>query len=321
MKKALFFLFLALAALGAQARTYSQGELDALLAPVALYPDPLLTHVLNAAAFPQDVAAAAEWRRQNPQLSADDALRAVEGEMWHPSVKALVVQPDALQRMAESPQWLAELGEAFLNQPQEVHATVQQLRARAQAAGNLRSDDNQYVYQQGQTIVVQPSWPNVVYAPYYDPFVVYGRWWWPAYRPVFFRPWVPCAVRVKHFVPAVPLRPWRHAHRGVHPGTSWSARSGPRTPLVQEPRPVQGTPTFRPPTEWRNKAPLRQQGAQAARMMPAPAIRATPYRPIPEARRQPIVQSPGTVYFRNSGSASRGGGNFGRATGAGRHRS
>ena len=180
VKKALLFLLLTLAALAAQARTYNQGELDALLAPIALYPDPLLTHVLNAAAFPEDVAAAAAWRRDNPNHSADQALRDVEGYTWHPSVKALVAQPDVLQRLDESQQWLAQLGEAFLNQPEQVHVTVQQLRARAQQNGTLKSDENQYVYQQAQTIVVQPAWPNVVYAPYYNPYVVYGGWWWPA---------------------------------------------------------------------------------------------------------------------------------------------
>jgi hypothetical protein len=305
VKKVFFFLLLILAAFGAQARSYNPGELDALLAPVALYPDPLLAHVLNAAAFPQDVAVAAQWRRENAHLSADDALRAVEGQMWHPSVKALVAQPDVLQRMAESPEWLAALGEAYLGQPQEVHATVQQLRMRAQSTGSLRSDENQYVYQQAQTIVVQPVYPNVVYAPYYNPYVVYGGWRWAAYRPVFFRPWVPCAVRVTHFVPVVPLRPWPVARTGgVYPGNSWSSRSFPRTPLVQEPRPG---PQF------------RQPGAPATRM-PTPTIQSTPYRAIPESRRAPIVQSP-TVYFKNSSNPMRGGSNFGRGSGGGRHRS
>jgi hypothetical protein len=291
------FLLLSLQALGVQARTYNPGELDALLAPVALYPDPLLTHVLNAAAFPHDVATAAQWRRENPQLSADDALRAVEGQMWHPSVKALVAQPDVLQRLAESPEWLAALGEAYLAQPQEVHASVQQLRMRAQSTGSLRSDENQHVYQQAQTIVVQPVYPHVVYAPYYNPYVVYGGWRWAAYRPVFFRPWVPCAVRVTHFVPVVPLRPWPLARTGgVYP---------------------RATPTFRSPTEWRGTPQFRQQGAPATRVMPPPTIQATPYRAVPESRRAPIVQSPGTVYFRNGGN----GGNFSRGNGGGRHRS
>src|SRR5688572_1186202 len=88
--RAAAFVLISLQALAAHARTFHQGELDALLAPVALYPDPLLTHVLNAAAFPHDVASAAAWRRDNPHHSADQALRDVEGYMWHPSVKALV---------------------------------------------------------------------------------------------------------------------------------------------------------------------------------------------------------------------------------------
>jgi hypothetical protein len=282
--RAAVLLLLSLQALGVQARTYNQGELDAILAPVALYPDPLLTHVLNAAAFPDDVAAAAQWRRDNPNHNADQALRDVEGYAWHPSVKALVAQPELLQRLAESPQWLADLGEAFLNQPQEVHATVQQLRMRAQQNGSLRSDENQYVYQQGPTIVVQPAWPNVVYAPYYNPYVVYGGWWWPAYRPVFFRPFVPCAVRVAHYYPVVPLRPWPLAR-------PWSGRTWTAPPTAQ-PQPSQ----FRSASPWRgtNAQPQLNQArpqAQAARMMPPPAMQATPYRALPESRRAPVVQS------------------------------
>lgn len=319
VKKALLFLLLTLAALAAQARTYNQGELDALLAPIALYPDPLLTHVLNAAAFPEDVAAAAAWRRDNPNHSADQALRDVEGYTWHPSVKALVAQPDVLQRLDESQQWLAQLGEAFLNQPEQVHVTVQQLRTRAQQNGTLKSDENQYVYQQAQTIVVQPAWPNVVYAPYYNPYVVYGGWWWPAYRPVFFRPWVPCAVRVTHFVPVVPLRPWPLARPWT--GRTWTQAPRP-TPAVQ-PRPGVRPPTqqaapFRSPTQqnWRSSPQFNQQNRPVARMMPPPAMQATPFRSVPESRRQPIVQNR-TTYFRNSigANAGRGGG------GGGRHRS
>src|SRR4051812_27692990 len=149
------FALISLLAVAAHARTYNQGELDALLAPVALYPDPLLTNVLNASAFPQDVAAAAAWRRDNPHHTADQALRDVEGYTWHPSVKALVAQPDVLSRLAESPDWLAALGEAYLNQSQDVQATVQQLRMRAQNTGALKSDEHQQVYEQDQTIYVQ----------------------------------------------------------------------------------------------------------------------------------------------------------------------
>src|SRR4051794_36329778 len=115
----------------AQARVYSQPELDALLAPIALYPDSLLSQILVAATYPQDVAEAAAWSRANPRLSGDDAVRAVEDEPWDPSVKALTAFPEILSRMAESPQWTGDMGQAFLEQEPYVMDTVQELRRRA----------------------------------------------------------------------------------------------------------------------------------------------------------------------------------------------
>ena len=242
-------LLISLGALNAHAqREFNQAELDAVLAPVALYPDPLLTNILNASLFPEDVAAAAAWSRGNPQLQGDAALGAVDGEPWHPSVKALVPYPDVLARMAESPQWLADLGEAYSSAPAAVNAEIQSLRARAQASGNLQSNEQQYVYQQGQEIVVQPVYPQVIYAPYYNPYIVYGTWWWPAYRPVYWRPWVWRPVHVTRVV-AAPVRI-------VHPGQPW-----------HRPGLVKNTGFARPP------------------------VQVTPYRPIPESRRQPIIRS------------------------------
>jgi uncharacterized protein DUF3300 len=193
-----FILLLLFAALGAltapahsQSRVYSQPELDALLAPIALYPDPLLSNILEAATYPDDVRQAAAWLRANPQLTGEQAVRAAEPTLWPPSVKALLAFPDLLARMDESPQWTADLGGAFLIQEPQVMETVQGLRHRAQASGALQSTDQYSVQQQGQAIVVYPVQPQVIYAPYYNPYVVYGPWWWPAYRPVFWRPWHP----------------------------------------------------------------------------------------------------------------------------------
>src|SRR5918995_6934659 len=97
----------------AQHRVYNQAELDALLAPIALHPDGLLSQILIAATYPDEVAVAARWSRANPHFRGDDAVRAVYGEPWDPSVKALVAFPDLLARMDESPQWLHDLGQAF----------------------------------------------------------------------------------------------------------------------------------------------------------------------------------------------------------------
>ncbi|MFN2643558.1 MAG: DUF3300 domain-containing protein [Burkholderiales bacterium] len=202
-------LGIALGALGAhaQARIFNQAELDALLAPIALYPDPLLNDVVDASLYPDEVAQAAAWSRANPQLQGDAALRTVEHTPWHPSVKALVAYPEVLARMGESPQWVADLGEAYATHGPYIQTTVQQLRARAQASGYLQSDPYQQVYTEGSEIVVQPAVPNVAYVPYYNPYVVYGTWWWPAYRPVYWRPWVPRPVYVTRVFRPVVSRP------------------------------------------------------------------------------------------------------------------
>jgi len=178
-------------------RMYSQAELDQMLAPIALYPDALLSQILMAATYPIEVVEAARWTRSNPGLKGDAAVRAVQNEDWDPSVKSLVAFPQILQRMDEQLEWTRSLGDAFLAQEPQLMAEVQELRRRAHAAGNLRSDGQIHVEQQGQTIVVQPASPQVVYVPYYDPLVVYGPWWWPAYQPVVWAPW-PGYVRPYH---------------------------------------------------------------------------------------------------------------------------
>jgi hypothetical protein len=189
---------LALACAPAQARIFNQAELDALVAPIALYPDSLLTQILVAATYPEELALAAAWSRANPQLSGDEALGAVEREPWDAAVKSLVAFPEVLARMDESPQWTRDLGEAFLRQEPHVMDTVQSLRRRAQAAGNLQSDGEYAVEQHGGAIVVAPR-TEVIYVRYYDPYIVYGPWWWPHYRPVFWRPWPARPVHITHF--------------------------------------------------------------------------------------------------------------------------
>ncbi|MBI5910168.1 MAG: DUF3300 domain-containing protein [Betaproteobacteria bacterium] len=185
-------LALACAQDGAQAQpaySFPQQELDQMLAPIALYPDALLSQILMAATYPLELVEAARWARDRPGLSGDAAVRAAETEDWDPSVKSLVAFPQVLERMDENLQWTQALGDAFLEQQSQVMDTVQALRRKAQAAGNLRSDDRLSVVQSGPSLLVQPLDPQVVYVPYYDPLVVYGSWWWPAYPPVYLRPW------------------------------------------------------------------------------------------------------------------------------------
>ncbi len=188
-------------------RSYSQAELDQMLAPVALYPDALLSQILMAATYPLEVVEAARWTRSNPGLKGETAVRAVQDEDWDPSVKSLVAFPQILQRMDEQLDWTRSLGDAFLAQEAQLMDQVQQLRRRAQAAGHLRSDEQIRVEQQGQTIVVQPASPQLLYVPYYDPLVVYGPWWWPAYQPVAWAPW-PGYARPYSYYPAVSAGLW-----------------------------------------------------------------------------------------------------------------
>ncbi len=174
---------------------FSQAELDQMLAPVALYPDPLLSQMLMAATYPLEVVEAARWSKAHPDLQGDAAVRAAVGEGWDPSVTSLVAFPQVLAWMDENIRWTSAVGDAFLAQQPQVMETVQSLRARAQQAGNLRSDERVVVSQEGPTLVVVPADPQVVYVPYYDPWVVYGTWWWPAYPPVAWRPWRGYVVR------------------------------------------------------------------------------------------------------------------------------
>jgi hypothetical protein len=200
-----FAMILSLGAPLAQAQAphiYTQPELDALVAPIALYPDGLVTQILMAAKFPDQVMAASRL----PKDAQPD-------ESWDPNVKALLAFPEVLTRMAESPQWTRDLGLAFANQEPHVMDTVQSLRKRAQTNGQLQSNDQTTVTQQDQAIVVQPRNPEVVYVPYYDPYVVYGPWWWPGYSPVIWSPWVAAPVFVgAGFFFAYPH--W-HAHQVV----------------------------------------------------------------------------------------------------------
>lgn len=203
---------------------FTQQQLDQMLAPVALYPDPLLSQILMAATYPLEIEEAARWSRINPHLRGDDAVRAVADEDWDPSVKSLVAFPQVLQRMDENPAWTRSLGDAFLAMEPHVMETVQQLRRKAQAAGTLRSDERNRVLESGGAIAIEPTAPQLVYVPYYDPRVAYGPWWWPAYPPMWWAPWPVFGVRlsVGFFFGAVD---WRQRHvRVMHVHNHYSRR-------------------------------------------------------------------------------------------------
>ncbi len=150
-------------------------QLQALVAPIALYPDSLVAQVLSAATFPDQVAVAEYWLQENQQLTGQNLMQAVDKQTWDPSVKALTQFPSVLDNMSKNLTWTSSLGEAYHNQQADVMTAIQTLRAQAKAAGNLKSTPQITVVQQApQTIVIQPANPQVVYVPVYNPAVIYG---------------------------------------------------------------------------------------------------------------------------------------------------
>lgn len=156
---------------------YQGADLDRMLAPVALYPDSLLSHVLIAATYPLEVVQAERWARRNDHLRPEQALEQADAYDWDPSVKALVATPDILTRMSEDLEWTQAVGEAFLAQQEDVLASIQLLRDRAYRAGNLRSDDHVAVARESDTIRIETVRREIVYVPMYDTRRVYGAWW------------------------------------------------------------------------------------------------------------------------------------------------
>ena len=163
----LFVLAVALPPAHAQERTpYAQAELDQMLAPIALYPDALLSQVLMASTYPLEVVEAARWSRAHPGLRGDEAVRAAQDQDWDPSVQSLLAFPDLLARMDEKLDWTKRLGDAFLEQEPHVMETVQRLRRKSQAAGQLVSDERLRVVDESGVIVIEQAQPQVVYVPY-----------------------------------------------------------------------------------------------------------------------------------------------------------
>ena len=152
----------------------SPDELNQLVAPIALYPDALVAQIVAAASFPTEVVEADRWIQQNSALKGEAMAKAVDSQPWDPSVKALTQFPAVLAMMDKNLSWTSALGEAYVNQPQNVLSAVQVMRQRAQQAGNLKSTPQDAVTTEGETIVIQPADPDIVYVPEYDPWDVYG---------------------------------------------------------------------------------------------------------------------------------------------------
>src|SRR5208282_734744 len=160
---------------GPTAAPLSPDQLNAMVAPIALYPDALVAQVLGASTFPDQVAIADYWLGQNSSLSGTALAQAVDQQTWDPSVKALTQFPSVLDNLAKNLPWTSSLGQAFHNQQPDVMVAVQAMRAKAQAAGTLQSTPQITVTQPAaSTIVIQPADPQVVYVPQYNPTIVYG---------------------------------------------------------------------------------------------------------------------------------------------------
>lgn len=168
---------------------FSPQELDQMLAPIALYPDALLSQIMMAASYPLEIVEAARWSKANPTLRGDAAVAAVNDKTWDASVKSLVAFPDVLGQLNDHLEWTQKLGDAMIGQQADVADSIQRLRAKAAAAGNLQTTPQQTVTTQGTgdnvQYVIQPTSPDTVYVPSYNPSWAYGSWSSPEYPPTY----------------------------------------------------------------------------------------------------------------------------------------
>jgi hypothetical protein len=175
------------------APTIPNDQLDSLVAPVALYPDPLLTQVLVASTYPLEIIQLQQWIQKNSSLTGDALTNAVEKQAWDPSIQSMAIFPDLVKRLADDIKWTTDLGNAFLAQQSEVMDAVQRMRMKAQAAGHLKSTDQMKVetkvVETKTVVVIQQTNPQVIYVPTYSPVVVFGppMYMYP-YPPIYYPP-------------------------------------------------------------------------------------------------------------------------------------
>jgi len=188
------------------AKPFKPEELEQIVAPIALYPDSLVAQIMMASTYPLEVIQAARFAKDNPNLKGGALNQALTKQSWDDSVKSLVSFPQILAMMNDKLDWLQKLGDAFLSQQKDTMDAIQRLRAKAQASGNLKSNEQQKVIvepaaaalpppgqpppppQQQTVIVIEPANPQVIYVPTYNPTVVYGAWPYPAYPPYYYYP-------------------------------------------------------------------------------------------------------------------------------------
>ena len=174
-----------------QAPKIPSDQLDSLVAPIALYPDPLLAQTLAASTYPLELIQLQQWLEKNKNLKDKALADAVAKQPWDPSIQALAALPDVVKRLADDIQWTTDLGNAFLAQQSDVMEAVQRMRKKAQEKGNLQSTEQQKVetkvIEGDSVILIEQANPQVVYVPSYDPIYVYGAPLYP-YPPIYYPP-------------------------------------------------------------------------------------------------------------------------------------
>jgi len=198
---------------GDSSQKLSKEQLAQLLAPIALYPDDLVSQILMASTYPLEVVQADRWAKSHKQSAGDVLAKQLEKEPWDPSVKSLVNFPVVLASMSEKLDVTTKIGDAFLSDQKGVMDTIQMLRKKAQAAGNLKTTKEQQVIVEKEIIIIKSADPQVVYVPSYSPTVVYGTWMYPAYPPYYYYPPPPPAYPAYHFAAGVAV--------GVAWGYAW----------------------------------------------------------------------------------------------------
>ena len=161
--------------LAASPAKQSPHELQQLVAPIALYPDALVAQILAASTYPTQIVEADRWIQTHSNIKGQELAKEVDKQDWDPSVKAMAQFPSVLENMDKNLSWTSSLGDAYMNQPQDVTDAVQTLRQQARNAGHLNGNEQERVTTQGSTIVIEPANPEVVYVPAYDPWLVYGE--------------------------------------------------------------------------------------------------------------------------------------------------
>ena len=314
------------AAPSAEAKTFSQAELDQLVAPIALFPDALLAQVLMASTYPIELVYADRWIAGNPGLKGTALEDALQSQTWDPAVKSLTAFPQVLQMMSSKLDWTQKLGDAFLAQQTDVMATVQTLRAKALAEGTLKDSKEQKVFvvtENNVTIIkIEPADPEVVYVPTYDPSVVYGTWPYPAYPPYY---WYPPGYYPGGGFAAGIIIGW-----ALWGNCDWGGGGGGGRVYVDHRKynnfnrtNISGDNNWRHNVDHRGGVPYRDQRV-AQRYGRGPATDAASreaFRGRADAGRQAIQRSP-TAFDTNSGAqtrdfSSRGSSSIGAARGAG----